>query len=368
MYKKIESLKINIGEQLIGRMVLSDKNLSVFEYAPEFLKNGFSISPFYLPLKQGLFTSRPEPFGGLFGVFNDSLPDGWGRILIDRYLQGKGIPINTLSVLDRLAIVGSKGMGALSYIPDNHIKTQSENNNLDFIANEVRKILSDEEEVTSIEQLAAQGGSSGGARPKVLIKRNKESWIVKFPSFIDPKNMGEIEYNYSVVARKCGIKMTDTELLDGKYFAIKRFDREGRNRIHMHSAAGLLYADFRFPSLDYTELIKAILALTRELEEAHRLFRLMVFNVLTGNKDDHAKNFSFLFKEGKWQLSPAYDLVPSHGINGNHTTTINGKGVPKYNDILSVATNTGLNINKAKQIFDEVYSNCSEIRLGEWKI
>lgn len=361
MYKKIESLKIKIGEQLMGRMVLSNKNLCVFEYAPEFLENGFSISPFYLPLRHGVFTSRPEPFGGLFGVFNDSLPDGWGRLLIDRYLQRKGIPINTLSVLNRLAIVGSKGMGALSYIPDNHIKIQSENNNLDFIADEVRKILSEEEDVSSIEQLAAQGGSSGGARPKVFIKLNKESWIVKFPSSIDPKNIGEIEYNYSVIARKCGIEMINTELLEGKYFATKRFDREGKNRIHMHSAAGLLYADFRFPSLDYTELIKATLALTRELEEAHKLFRLMVFNVLTGNKDDHAKNFSFLFKEGKWQLSPAYDLVPASGINGNHTTTINGKGLPKLDDIFSVAKNTGLNINKAKKIFDEVYSNCGEI-------
>ena len=160
--------------------------------------------------------------------------------------------------------------------------------------------------------------------------------------------------------------MTETELLEGKYFAIKRFDREGRKRIHMHSAAGLLYADFRFPSLDYSELIKATLALTKSIGEAHKLFRLMVFNVLTGNKDDHAKNFSFLFKGGKWQLSPAYDLVPSDGINGNHTTTINGKGNPSFDDILSVATNTGLEIKTAKALFDEVYSNCGEIRLKHW--
>ena len=366
MFKNIESLKTKLGEHLLGSMILSDKNLCVFEYAPEFLEDGFSISPFYLPLNQGVFTARPEPFGGLFGVFNDSLPDGWGRLLIDRYLQSKGISINSLTVLDRLAIVGSKGMGALSYIPDNHIKTQSENDDLDFIANEVRKILSEEENVSSIEQLAAQGGLSGGARPKVFIKHKKASWIVKFPSSMDPKSIGEIEYQYSVIARKCGIEMTETELLEGKYFAIKRFDREGQRRIHMHSAAGLLYADFRFPSLDYTELIKASLALTKNIEEAHKLFRLMVFNVLTGNKDDHTKNFLFLFKDGKWQLSPAYDLVPSDGINGNHTTTINGKGNPSLDDMLSVAKNTGLNIKTAKDLFEEVYSNCSTIRLKGW--
>ena len=366
MFKKVESLKINIGEQLLGKMVLSDKNLCVFEYAPEFINEGFSISPFYLPLKQGVFTSRVDPFSGLFGVFNDSLPDGWGRLLIDRYLHSTGIPMNLLTVLDRLAIVGSKGMGALSYVPDNHIKTQNENNSLDFIANEVRKILSEEEDITSIEQLAAQGGSSGGARPKVFIKRNNESWIVKFPSSIDPKNIGEIEYNYSLIAKKCGVEFTETELLEGKYFATKRFDREEGRRVHMHSAAGLLYADFRFPSLDYTELIKATLALTKSIDEAYKLFRLMVFNVLTSNMDDHAKNFSFLFKSGKWQLSPAYDLVPSQGINGNHTTTINGKGQPKFDDIFSVATNTGLNIKTAKEIFDEVYSNCGEIRIKGW--
>jgi len=366
MYKNLESLKINIGERLLGRMVLSDKNLCVFEYDPEFLENGFSISPFYLPLKRGVSTARPEPFGGLFGVFNDSLPDGWGRLLIDRYLQSKGVSLNSLTPLDRLAIVGSKGMGALSYIPDNHIETKSENEDLNFVANEVRKVLSEEEDVSSIEQLAAQGGSSGGARPKFFIKHKNESWIVKFPSSMDPKNIGNVEYQYSVIARKCGIEMTETELLEGEYFAIKRFDREGRKRIHMHSAAGLLYADFRFPSLDYSELIKATLALTKSIEEAYKLFRLMVFNVLTGNKDDHAKNFSFLFKDGKWQLSPAYDLVPSNGINGNHTTTINGKGNPKLDDILSVATNTGLEIKIAKELFEDVYSNCGEIRLKDW--
>ena len=366
MFKNTESLKIKIGNSLLGRMILSDKNLCVFEYAPEFLEDGFSISPFYLPLKQGAFTARSEPFGGLFGVFNDSLPDGWGRLLIDRYLQSNGISINSLTVLDRLAIVGSKGVGALSYIPDYHIKTQSENNDLDFIANETRKILSEEEDLSSIEQLAAQGGSSGGARPKVFIKHKKASWIVKFPSSIGPKNIGEIEYQYSVIARKCGIEMTETELLKGKYFAIKRFDREGRRKIHMHSAAGLLYADFRLPSLDYTELIKATLALTKSIAEAHRLFRLMVFNVLTGNKDDHAKNFSFLFKDGKWQLSPAYDLVLSNGINGNHTTTINGKGNPKLDDIFAVATNTGIELKTAKKLFEEVYFNCDEIRLTDW--
>ena len=365
MFEKIDILKIKTDDLSVGRMVLSDNNLCVFEYSDEFLSGGFSISPFYLPLRKGVFTSRYEPFGGVFGVFNDSLPDGWGRLLIDRYIRTKGINPEKITVLDRLAIVGSNGMGALNYYPDHHIDIPTENDDLDFIYDEVRKILSEQGDIVDIERIAAKGGSSGGARPKVFIRYNNESWIVKFRSSFDPENIGETEYLYSLIARKCGIEMEETELLSGRYFATKRFDREGEKKIHMHSASGLLYADFRIPSLDYTDLIKAVFVLTKSMKEVYKLFRLMVFNVLTGNKDDHSKNFSFLFKEGKWVLSPAYDLVPSKGINGNHTTTVNGKGNPNYEDIISVVGNTGIDIKIAKEIYEDVYYNCKEIRIKD---
>jgi len=367
MKKQIEILQIFIEDKNLGRMVLSDENLCLFEYDASFLKTGFSVSPFYLPLRSGLFTARRDPFNGLFGVFNDSLPDGWGNLLIDRYLTSNGIKPGTLSVLDRLSIIGSAGMGALRYVPDQHIQSKRKTEDINFLASEVKKVLAEVNYDTSLEILAEKGGSSGGARPKVLLNINNEPWMVKFPSATDNPDIGHIEYNYSLVAKRCGIEMPETALFEGKYFGVRRFDREGKKRIHMHTASGLLYASHRYPSLDYTDLIKTILALTRNSEEAYKVFRLMIFNVLTGNKDDHAKNFSFLYKSGGWQLSPAYDLVLSDGFNNNHSTTIAGKGNPDTEDIFKVATETGLKLKRAETIFDDVHENCKEIRIPNWK-
>jgi serine/threonine-protein kinase HipA len=122
----------------------------------------------------------------------------------------------------------------------------------------------------------------------------------------------------------------------------------------MHSASGLLNASHRFPSLDYTDLMKATSVLTRNIEEVAKVYRLMVFNVLWGNRDDHAKNFSFLFKNGSWRFAPAYDLVPSDGFNGNHATTINGKGNPDIEDLINAATSAGFPEKRAKLIYDEI--------------
>lgn len=367
MYSKVDIVKVYIENNYLGRMVLTPENLAVFEYDAEFLRSGFSISPFYLPLRPGLFTARRDPFNGLFGVFNDSLPDGWGNLLIDRYLISKGIKPQTLSLLDRLGIVGSSGMGAIRYVPDKHIKARHKMDDIKLLAAEVVKVLSEIDYDTSLDVLAEMGGSSGGARPKVHLNIKGEPWIVKFPSSADPSDIGNIEYAYSLVAKKCGIEMPETALFEEKYFGVRRFDRKKGKRIHMHSASGLLYASHRYPSLDYTELIKATLALTRNIEDSYSLFRLMVFNVLTGNKDDHAKNFSFIHKSGKWQLSPAYDLVPSAGFNNNHSTTVAGQGNPGMDDILKVGTETGLKEKRCREIIDEVYEHSGEIRIDVWK-
>jgi len=367
MPDSIDIVKIFIEEWYVGRMVLSPKRLCVFEYDPEFMSTGFSISPFYLPLHSGLFTARREPFNGLFGIFNDSLPDGWGNLLIDRYLISKDIQPQTLSVLDRLSIVGSSGMGALRYVPDRHIESNQKMDDINMLAAEVNKIISEVDYNTTLEIIAEKGGSSGGARPKVLINIKGEPWIVKFPSSYDQADIGNIEYNYSLVAKKCGIEMPETALLEGKYFGVRRFDREGNKRIHMHTASGLLYASHRFPSLDYFDLIKATLAITKNIEEAYKMFRLMVFNILTGNKDDHAKNFSFIFESKKWRLSPAYDLVPNSGFNDNHSSTIAGNGKPSVDDIYEVAKQCGLKLKLAKEIFEEVYCNSEEIRIDGWR-
>ena len=170
----------------------------------------------------------------------------------------------------------------------------------------------------------------------------------------DPANIGEVEYKYSQIARKAGLIMPETRLFEDKYFGVKRFDRQGNKRVHMHTAAGLLNADFRIPSLDYKTLVEATLFLTHDTQEAEKMFRLMVFNVIGNNKDDHAKNFSFIYEDGRWQVSPAYDLVPSEGFNGQHTTTVLGQGLPTEKDMLELAKQTGIDLKHAEQIIEEV--------------
>lgn len=347
-------LNVFLNKTKVGTLVLRPDKLVAFEYDIQYLRTGISISPFYLPLKSGVFTAKRDPFFGLFGVFNDSLPDGWGKLLTDRLLLEHKISLSKINIIDRLALIGKNGLGALTYQPDWEMIAGNNIYDLNKIANEVDLVLKNNYN-GSIDDLHQKGGASGGARPKVFINIENEEWIVKFKSSIDPHNIGEIEYEYSQIARQCGVEMSETKLFEGKYFGTRRFDREGDNRYHVHSASGLLYASYRYPSLDYTDLIKAIFTLTKDIEEAYKMFRLMVFNVLTWNRDDHAKNFSFILKNDKWKLSPAYDLVLSSGFNFQHTTTINGNGTPNKKDIMEVAKLTSLNVKRVNLIFDEVY-------------
>lgn len=353
MFKKVTVIEVLYKGQKVGRLALSPDRYSLFEYDLSWLQIGFSISPFYLPLKSGVLNARLTPFNGLFGVFNDSLPDGWGHLLIDRWLSSKGISPVSLSVLDRLSLIGDSGMGALTYRPKQMAAKSSEIKSLDYYAAEVQKIVT-ESSSASLDEMVDRAGSSGGARPKVLINIDGEEWIVKFRASFDPQNVGEIEYHYSLLAKKCGIEMMETRLFNGKYFGTRRFDRVNGERIHVHSAAGLLYADYRLPSLDYTSLMKATFALTKDINEAEKLFRLMVFNVLIKNKDDHAKNFSFIYANNQWKLSPAYDLLPSGGFNNQHTTTVNGKGNPDITDCVEVARICSFPAKRAIQLVDEI--------------
>jgi serine/threonine-protein kinase HipA len=304
-------------------------------------------------LKPGVQKARPHPFDGLFGVFNDSLPDKWGKLLTDRWLRKQDVQLNSITVLDRLALVGNRGMGALTYKPNKNNFTGLDQQSLDFYANEAEKILQDEN-VDSLDQMMQTAGSSIGARPKVLVKIDDEEWLVKFKSTNDPDHVGKIEYQYANLAKKCGIEMPEVKLFQDKWFGVHRFDIIGGSRLHVHSASGLLYASHRLPSLDYTELMKSTTALTHDVNEVAKMFRLMVFNVLIGNKDDHAKNFAFIYQNKKWKLSPAYDLLPSDGIGGQHTTSVNGEGNPTIKDCLEVARKTGFPVKKATEIILEV--------------
>lgn len=351
-------IEIFISDSRVGRMALTPQGLCGFEYDVDWIQSGFSISPFYLPLKPGLIMAKRDPFAGNFGVFDDSLPDGWGNLLLDRYLQEKGIDSYKLNILERLSLIGSTGRGALEYQPYKSIATDDEFLNFDRLAKEAEKILKSKESAGSVDLLYKYGGSSGGASPKVFAKIGDSEWLVKFKATSDHVNVGEIEYNYSLLAKECGIRMAETHLFNGRYFGVERFDRIPQSKIHTISAAGLLHANYRIPSLDYSLLLKLTLNLTKNMEQVAEMFRLMVFNILISNRDDHAKNFSFQWIDGEWKLSPAYDLLPSSGFNGYHTTTINGKGEPTLADVIALATEIGLSKQLANKIIEELTEKC----------
>ena len=357
-------LKVFYNDQLVGTLAKTPDRLVAFEYDSNWIANGFSISPYSLPLEKKVFIPKYEPFDGLFGVFNDSLPDGWGRLLVDRLLLKNKINPSEIDSINRLAVVQESGMGALTYKPEHKFESSEQESDYDKLAHECSKIL-ESQDTSNLEELFKLGGSSGGARPKILTKINGEDWIIKFPSSQDSKNIGEQEYKYSLVAKECGIKMTETRLYQSKicsgYFGVKRFDRENGKKVHMVSVSGLLETSHRLPNLDYNILMKLTLELTKNYQDIEQLYRLMCFNVFAHNRDDHSKNFSFLYDENKkeWHLSPAYDLTYSSSFNGEHATTINGEGKnPSLEDILAVAKNIGIKEKQAKGIALDIKDKC----------
>ena len=365
--------------QKLGTLAIKDKKV-YFEYDKTFLKTGLQLSPYKLPLKSGVFRCDDDVFEGLWGLFADSLPDGWGRLLMDRHLVRLGINPRSLSPLDRLAYVGSQGMGALGYEPEQTVQSDFEQIALDDLARSSQEILAGNSD-DLLDELLSLGGSSAGARPKVLvqisddlkqIKQDKSAlqqgfghWIVKFASSTDSREIGAIEYAYSLMAKAAGIEMPQTALLEGKngrYFAAKRFDRDGDRRIHMHSVAGLTHSDFRFPTLDYDDLLRLTMHLTKNAKETEKMFRLACFNLLAHNRDDHAKNFSFLMEEnGEWHLSPAYDLTFSYGPGGEHSTMYLNEGKnPTQEHLLKLVQKHG--IKHGARILEEVRAAIADWR------
>lgn len=351
----VYSVEVYWQSQLVGKIALTDNGLCAFEYSAGFLQNGFSISPFELPLRSGVFIAKPHPFNGNFGVFDDCLPDGWGMIILERYLQKKGIKPRSINILDKLSLVGSTGRGALEFIPDQSVFEQNTIPNFDTLANEAQQILSSVNYYgDGVEKLYLQGGSPGGARPKVFVVADNKEWLVKFRSTYDAVDIGKTEYHYSLLAKKCGIEMPPTCLFDDKYFGVQRFDRTPTEKIHIVSVAGLLNADYRTPCIDYFAIFQLCSILTHNTQEMWKLYRLMVFNFLIENKDDHAKNFAFMYLNKEWKLTPAFDILASEGMNGYHTTSINDKIEPSRNDLIAVAVKAGLNKLQAEQIFDSI--------------
>ena len=354
----IKQIEVIYANRIVGRLALTKESLCAFEYSTEWLVSGFSISPFELPLRSGVFIAKPRPFEGGFGVFDDCLPDGWGLLILDRYLQQQGINPRNLTLLDRLALVGSTGRGALEFRPDRSVVTKQEYADFEKLALEAERILdSDDYTGEGIDEFQLRGGSPGGARPKIFTRYEGKEWLVKFRAKRDPKHIGLDEYNYSLLAKECGIVMPETRLFEEKYFGAERFDRTPGGKLHVVSVAGLVGADYRMPSIDYSHIFQVCAALTHSVAELWRVYRLMVFNYLIENKDDHAKNFAFIYRDGEWRFSPSYDLLPSDGMNGFHTTSINDSIEPAKGDLIAIAMKAGLNKNEAEEIFESMKSS-----------
>jgi serine/threonine-protein kinase HipA len=361
--------------QPVGRLAFRG-GLSYLEYDPSFIQSGLELSPVHHKTGHGLH--RPHDgsvFHGLHGVFNDSLPDGWGRLLVDRRARQLGIEPATLTPLDRLACVAGQGIGALRYSPATDIwHAHGVDADLDRLANDARLVLQGNVGDV-ISELGYVGGSPGGARPKALLAIDDTGravhgsdsvpsgyghYIVKFPGKDDPRDVAHIEQAYARMAHAAGVTMPETVLLPGRrdrfYFAARRFERDGGKRVHVHSASGLLYADFRIPSLDYQDLIRLTRFVTRDQRDCRAMFTLAVFNVLAHNRDDHARQFSFtLTRDGTWRLAPAYDLTFSPGSGGEHSTSVLGHGKDiSRGHLLALASTADLPDKEAVQIIDAV--------------
>ena len=374
--KQGNALQVLYDGKIVGTLAMTANHKAAFQYSEEWLEDGFPISPFSLPLKEQVFVPTKDYFDGLFGVFADSLPDNWGRSLLNRLLRAHKQNPDKLTVLNRLAIVGKSGMGALTYYPEKEINEKYGDVNLDKLAEQCQKILNTEYS-DKLNELYQLGGTSGGARPKIMTTIDGEEWIIKFPAHVDGKNAGKMEYDYSCCAKECGITMSETRLFPSEkcegYFGIKRFDRisdkNGQKRIHMLTAAALLELDFEQPSLDYHSLMKLTKILTRDDEkDIEEMFCRMCFNVFAHNRDDHSKNFTYLYDEenDRWSLSPAYDLTYSNTYYGEHTTTVDGNGRnPGRKELLAVGIAAGMKKEICVESMNMI-EKCVENMLGKY--
>ena len=326
----VKKLTVKYNGRVVGYLAEVDGKIA-FQYDLEWQENGFSISPFSLPISNKVFVCNKPTFGGLFGVFYDSLPDGWGEL----------------------------GLGALRYEPDYAEMMVSEHFDLDELSREAEAIWKDRDEGVDLDEIYKLGGSSGGARPKVHLNIKGEHWIFKFPCSYDVPNIGKQEFDANKLARKAGICTNDFKLFPSKkykgFFGAKRFDYCDGGRVHMISLSSVLETSHRIPNLDYTHLLQVIEKICIDKNDLYEAFRRMCFNVFFGNKDDHGKNFAFLYDEslGGYKLSPAYDITKTPD-KAEHEMSVNGNGNPTEKDILAVAENCKLNMERCRTIMSEV--------------
>ena len=364
------------GQKLpVGRLLRKDQH-NYFQYTPEFISTGMQISPFHLPVNNQVNKAPDTPFSGLHGVFADSLPDGWGLLLMDRFLRQKGLNVRDITPLDRLLYIGATGMGALTYEPDHSEPSSYNNLDLSELSHEAADVYAGKQD-DILPELIRAGGSPGGARPKVVvgIKDNQiisgerdlpegyQAWIIKFHAANE--NEGLVEEAYARLLRLAHINMPETRLLvaGGKqYFSVKRFDRLNNQRLHVHSLAGLSHANFRVPDFDYEKLMRLTSILTKNPDDVKQVYRQMVFNILANNQDDHTKNFSFVMdSKGVWRLSPAYDITftPCHGGEQSMSVGGYGKNIPA-SVFFKLGILCGIDVAGVRQIVAETFEALSQ--------
>jgi serine/threonine-protein kinase HipA len=388
----VDYAEVKIWGELVGAVRwLQDRGLASFQYDTKFLSKGWDISPIKMSLKNGpQIYSFPElratrgaeidTFKGLPGLLSDALPDKYGNQLINVWLAQHGRPANSMNPVEQLCFIGSRGMGALEF---EQPLFSSEKRAIAFemksLVDMAQKILSQREEFETnlkgneqkaINDIIRIGTSAGGARAKAVIAYNSktgevksgqakapkgfEHWLIKLDGVTDSRlgdshGFGKVEYAYHLMAKDCGIEMMECQLFNENgrsHFMTKRFDREGNyTKHHIHTFCGIQHFDYNnLYGYSYEQLFQTMRILKLTYPEAEQMFRRMVFNVMATNYDDHTKNFSFRFKkDGKWELSPAYDVCYSYDPNNpwvsQHALSINGKylNITKA-DLMTIAT------------------------------
>lgn len=375
----IERLNVHLhlqGEIIeVGELVQSNRRY-YFKYYPDFIARELPVSPFHLPLSDQTFEGDPRLFDGMFGLFHDSLPDAWGQLLTNRKLQSMGVDLGSVGLLDRLSFIGDRGVGALVYEPNNNdFEHKWRDLKLERLAQGVDAVLSGNS-ADVIDELFHIGGSSGGARPKVEVGYNSqtdqlvhgatvlppgfEHWIIKFPAKVDPPDIAQIEYAYHQMASAAGIEMSTCKLFTtsggNHYFGTKRFDRIGNDRLHVHTASGIMNDNHIHSQMDYGHLMDCAFRLERHVKVYKTILARATFNVFAHNRDDHSKNFSFLMdKTGKWKVAPAYDLTYSTSSHGHHSTTVNGEGLnPALVHLKALGTKFG--VERVDEVIEPVRS------------
>lgn len=402
----VNTVRVKMWGTTIGYLHQEDNGIVGFQYDDDFLKSNIEISPVKMPLSSVTysFPTLPEQtFHGLPGMVADSLPDKFGNIVINRYLESQGRTADDLSVIEKLCYTGKRGMGALEYEPSQEVVNINEKVDLDALTKLASEILSEKEQIhiekndNLMTQLMECGSSVGGARAKTLIAWNPETndirsgqvdagngyeyWLLKFDNIKNNKDKdsrpddGEytkVEYAYYLMALDAGIEMSECKLYKengSAHFMTKRFDRKGEKgeKLHMQSLCALAHMDFNSPRVySYEEAFMVMKQLKLPYSDFIQLFKRMVFNEFAKNYDDHTKNISFLMdKKGIWSLSPAYDVTFSYRKDSiwvkAHQMIINGKSDNiTEDDMLQVAEKVGIKKSDAIKCIEQVKHSVSK--------